>query len=176
MNTTAAPRRKGTFLPPAPTDFDALLDLSRFLEHHTEPAILLGPDGEQIPLPLEVYETLTQIVDAMKHHRAVTVAPIDQKLTTQEAADYLGISRPTLIKLIEQQKIPCEKVDGSRHRRLVLGDLIEYQSRRAADRRAALQTLVDDAEDAGLYDVAPDDYQDAIRAARKMIAKERKGQ
>lgn len=170
MSTTA--RRKGTFLPPH--DFDALLDLSKFLDQHTEPAMLLGPDGEQIPLPIEVYETLTRIVDAMKHHRAVTVAPIDQKLTTQEAADYLGISRPTLIKLIEQKKIPCEKVDGSRHRRLVLGDLIEYQSRRIAERRTALQALVDDAEETGLYEVSPQDYQDAIRAARKKIAEERK--
>ncbi|MDY6810873.1 MAG: helix-turn-helix domain-containing protein [Actinomycetota bacterium] len=176
MSNTAIPRRKGTFLPPSPSDFDALLDLSKFLEHHTEPAMLLGPDGEQIPLPLEVYETLTQIVDAMKHHRAVTVAPIDQKLTTQAAADYLGISRPTLIKLIEQKKIPCEMVDGSRHRRLVLGDLIDYQSKRSAERRAALQSLVEDAEETGLYDVPAEDYQDAIHAARKEIAGERKAQ
>lgn len=134
--------------------------------------MLLGPDGEQIPLPMEVYATLTQIVDAMKHRRAVTVAPIDQRLTTQEAADYLGISRPTLIKLIEQKRIPCERIEGSRHRRLVLGDLIEYHSRRAAERRAALQDLVDDAEDARLYDVSPEDYRAAIRAARKKVAEE----
>ena len=152
------------------------MNLSKFLDHHTEPALLLGPDGEQIPLPLEVYATLTRIVAAMKQHRAVTIAPIDQKLTTQEAADYLGISRPTLIKLIAQKKIPCETVDGSRHRRLVLGDLIDYQSKRSVERRAALQSLVEDAEEMGLYDVPTEDYQEAIRAARKEIAKERKTQ
>lgn len=135
--------------------------------------MLLGPDGEQIPLPVEVYATLMQVVDAMKHHRAVTVAPIDQKLTTQEAADYLGISRPTLIKLITQGKIPCETVDGSRHRRLVLEDVIEYQSKRAGERHTALDALVHEAEDMGLYEASHEDYRDAIRAARKEIAEER---
>lgn len=87
MSTPTAPRRKGTFFPPTDaTNLDALIDLSKFLDHHDEPAALLGPDGEQIPLPPEVYRTLTQIVEAMRAHRAVVVAPVDQKLSTQEAA------------------------------------------------------------------------------------------
>lgn len=83
-------RRRGAFLPPR--DPAALLDLSRFLERQSEPAALVGPDGETIVLPLEVYRTLTETVEAMKAHRAVAVAPVDQRLTTQEAADFLGIS------------------------------------------------------------------------------------
>lgn len=86
---------------------------------------------------------------------------------------YLGISRPTLIKLIGEGKIPCETIDGSRHRRLVLGDLIDYQTRRSTERRAALQTMAGEAEDMGLYDIPVDDYQNAIRAARKAIAEDR---
>lgn len=176
MGTTTGPRRNGTFFPPTDaTALDALLDLSKFLDHHDEPAALLGPDGEQIPLPLEVYSTLTQIVEAMRAHRAVIVAPVDQKLSTQEAADYLGISRPTLIKLLESGKIPYETVEGSRHRRVELGDLLDYRSQRAIERRKALQALVYDAEETGLYDVPAEDYHDAIRSARQEIAEERKG-
>lgn len=176
MSTATAPRRKGTFFPPTDaTNLDALMDLSKFLDHHDEPAALIGPDGEQIPLPLEVYSTLTQIVEAMRAHRAVVVAPVDQKLSTQEAADYLGISRPTLIKLLESGKIPFETVEGSRHRRVELGDLLDYQSQRTVERRKALQALVDDAEESGLYDVPAEDYRDAIRTARHEIAEERKG-
>lgn len=176
MSTATAPRRKGTFFPPIDaTNLDALTDLSKFLDHHDEPAALLGPDGEQIPLPLEVYSTLTQIVEAMRAHRAVVVAPVDQKLSTQEAADYLCISRPTLIKLLESGKIPFETVEGSRHRRVELGDLFDYQSQQTVERRKALQALVDDAEESGLYDVPPENYHEAIRTARHEIGEERKG-
>ncbi|KSU53336.1 MULTISPECIES: helix-turn-helix domain-containing protein [unclassified Gordonia (in: high G+C Gram-positive bacteria)] len=175
MSPTTAPRRTGTFFPPTDApDLDALMDLSRFLDHHHEPAALVGPDGEEVPLPLEVYRTLTQIVDAMRAHRAVVVAPVDQKLSTQESADYLGISRPTLIKLLESGRIPYETVEGSRHRRVKLGDLLEYQSQRAIERRGALQALVDDAEDSGLYDVPAEDYREAMRTSRREIAEERK--
>lgn len=176
MSTATAPRRRGTFFPPTDaTNLDALMDLSKFLDHHDEPAALIGPDGEQIPLPVEVYRTLTQIVEAMRAHRAVVVAPVDQKLSTQEAADYLGISRPTLIKLLKSGKIPHETVEGSRHRRVELGDLLDYQSQRATDRRNALQALVDDAGESGLYDVPAEEYHEAIRTARHEIAEERKG-
>ncbi|GAA1480801.1 hypothetical protein GCM10009624_12410 [Gordonia sinesedis] len=176
MSTATGPRRTGTFLPPTDAiDLDALVDLSKFLDQHDEPAALLGPDGAQIPLPLEVYRTLTQIVEAMRAHRAVVVAPVDQKLSTQEAADYLGISRPTLIKLLETGKIPYETVEGSRHRRVELGDLLDYQSQRAVKRRKALQALVDNAEEGGLYNVPAEDYHEAIRTARREIAEEQRG-
>lgn len=173
-SSTTPPRRKGTFLPPrGEGDFAALLELSRFLDRHTDPAVLLGPDGKSIPLPAEVYETLVEIVGVMKRHRAVMVAPVDQKLSTQEAADYLGISRPTLIKLLTEGKLAYETIEGSRHRRVTLGDLIEYRDRRADERREALREMVSDAEQDRLYDIPPEEYSAAVKAARKEIAKER---
>ncbi|MFM9376281.1 excisionase family DNA-binding protein [Gordonia sp. VNK21] len=176
MSTATTSRRKRTFLPPTKaTDLDALTDLSTFLDDHDEPAALVGPDGERITLPLEVYRTLAQIVEAMRARRAVVVAPVDQKLSTQEAADYLGVSRPTLIKLLEAGRIPHETVEGSRHRRVELGDLLDYQSQRALERREALQALVADAEASDLYDVSAEDYRAAIRTARHELAEERKG-
>lgn len=78
-----------------------MLDVSKFLESISENAALLGPDGQTVPLPEEIFHVLVDIVSAMKIGKAITVAPVDQMLTTQEAADFLGISRPTLVKLLE---------------------------------------------------------------------------
>ncbi|MFV0496219.1 helix-turn-helix domain-containing protein [Mycobacterium sp.] len=167
MATTPAPEklsRKGTVLPPA--DLRELSDLSKFLDQHTEPAVLLGPDGEQIPLPIEVYDVLVRVVTAMGRQQAVTLAPIEQRLTTQQAADLLGISRPTLIKLIDKEELPCEKPSGSRHRRVLLSDVLDYQNRRSAKRDELLTKLVHDAEGAGLYDTPGERYQEAVRQAR----------
>ena len=96
-----------------PRDLAALLDLGRFLEHHTEPALLLGPDGEQVPLPEEVYRVMVEVVEAMREGKVITLIPRTQRLTTQEAADFLGISRPTLVKLLEDGKIPTTSQDGT---------------------------------------------------------------
>lgn len=76
-----------TVLPPA--DLEPMLDLSRFLDHITEPAALVGPDGQTVPLPLEAYRVLVAVANAMRAGKAITVAPLDQSLTTQEAADPL---------------------------------------------------------------------------------------
>ena len=73
----------------AADDFEEMQDLSRFLEQVTEPAALLGPDGQTIPLPMEAFRVLCDVVEFMKQGKAVTIAPIDQRLTTQQAADFL---------------------------------------------------------------------------------------
>jgi hypothetical protein len=71
---------------------NALLDLARFLELHTEPALLLGPDGEQVPLPEEIYRILVSVVEGLREGKVITVVPQTQRLTSQEAADFLGRS------------------------------------------------------------------------------------
>ncbi len=156
-----------TVLPPA--DMEAMLDLSRFLSHVTEPAALLGPDGQTVPLPMEAYQVLVKVVESMRAGKAITVAPLDQRLTTQEAADFLGISRPTLVKLLEQGEISYERPGAGRHRRVRLDDVLGYQLRKRAERRLALDELTAQAADAGLYDDVPD-YSAALREVRKRRA------
>ncbi len=162
--TTAAT----TVLPPA--DLDGMLDLSRFLSHVPAPAALLGPDGETVPLPMEAYQVLVKVVESMRAGKAITVAPLDQLLTTQEAANFLGISRPTVVKLLEQGEISYERPAAGRHRRVRLNDLLDYQRRKRAERRSALDELTEQAAGAGLYEEVPD-YSDALRAARKRRAR-----
>jgi excisionase family DNA binding protein len=152
-----------------PRDLTALLDLGQFLEHHTEPALLLGPDGEQVPLPEEVYRVVVEVVEAMREGKAITLVPRTQRLTTQEAADFLGVSRPTLVKLLEDGKIPYDQ--PGRHRRLLFTDLLAYRQRQHADRRAALDQMTEDAGEAGLYGDTPEDYAAALKKARRRPAR-----
>jgi len=91
-------------------------------------------------------------------------------LTTQEAADFLGISRPTLVKLLEQGEIPYEQ--PGRHRRVMFSDLLAYRQRRQEERRAALDRMTEDASEAGLYATSPEDYTAALRKARKRAGRE----
>ena len=101
-------------------------------------------NGETIDLPSAVAEALLQVVDAMRRGLAVTVAPQGQRLTTQEAADMLGISRPTLVRMLEAGEIPFEKV--RRHRRLFLTDVLEFRDRQRRVAHEALSDMVADAQ------------------------------
>jgi excisionase family DNA binding protein len=152
-----------------PRDLTALLDLGRFLEHHTEPGLLLGPDGEQVPLPEEVYQVLVEVVEAMREGKVITLVPRTQRLTTQEAADFLGISRPTLVKLLEDDKIPYDQ--PGKHRRILFTDLLAYTERRHAARRAALDQMTEEASEAGIYSDTPEDYTAALKKARSRAAR-----
>jgi excisionase family DNA binding protein len=64
---------------------------------------------DHVQLPQEVYQVLVEVVEAMREGKAITSVPRTQRLTTQEAADFLGISRPTLVKFLEDGKIPYEQ-------------------------------------------------------------------
>lgn len=152
---------------PPPGDLGRLIDLAQFLDSHEEPAVLLGPDGEQAPLLLEIYQILVQVVDAMQEGKAITVAPLNQKLTTQEAADILGISRPTLVKLLDEHELPFERPSGSRHRRLKLQDVLDYRDRRSEDRRRRLAEMTRQAADEGLDEISMEEAMGAIRQGRE---------
>ncbi|MCL4673940.1 MAG: helix-turn-helix domain-containing protein [Sphingomonadaceae bacterium] len=78
---------------------------------------------------------------------AVTLVPIQQMLTTQQAADLLNISRPYLIKLLEKEEIPHSMV--GRHRRIRAEDVFAYKAARDKDRSDAMDELI--ANDADLY-------------------------
>jgi excisionase family DNA binding protein len=128
---------------------DALVELLN--RPGAEPATTLsGPNGEHLVLPPEVFEVLRGVVEAMASGQAVTIAPVHQRLTTQEAADLLGVSRPTLIKLLEAGEIPFEQ--PGRHRRVRLADVLAFRQRRSAEQRERLDRMVDIAEEHDMYE------------------------
>lgn len=144
-----------------------MLELARFLENHSAPAVLVGPDGEQIPLPMPAYEVLRTVVNAMERGASVSVEPVDRQLTTQQAADLLGVSRNTLVRLLDEHELPFERLGESRHRRLRLHDVLAYRERKRTDRRSRLDELTRQAAEDGLYDVEPASYPEALAEARK---------
>lgn len=112
---------------------------------------LIDAEGVRTALPGVVFEALRHVVTAMANGQGVTVAPHDAQLTTQEEADFLGVSRPTLVRLLEDNEIAYEM--RGRHRRVRLIDILEYQQRSRQVRRESLARMARMAEDAGLYEV-----------------------
>lgn len=137
-----------TVLPAGPTQ--RMADLLVALKAHGRPA-LIATDGTHIELPDELYEVLKDVVAALSQGLAITVAPQHTVLTTGQAADLLGVSRPTLVRLLEAGEIPFDK--PGRHRRIRLGDLLAYQQRARRARAAGLDEMVRVSEEAGIYDV-----------------------
>ncbi|MDL5487462.1 excisionase family DNA-binding protein [Microbacterium wangruii] len=166
MSTVSPTSPRGAHVVRPPEDLHEMLNLARFLESHSAPAALLGPDGEQIPLPMAAYDVLRQVVRAMEHGASVSVEPIDKRLTTQDAADLLGVSRSTLLRLLDEGELSYERLGDARHRRLRLQDVLAYRDRKRADRRSRLDELTRQADEDGLYDVDADAYRDALNQAR----------
>lgn len=135
-----------TVLPPE----ESLDDLHTLLSSLETSAVLTAPNGKRLLLPPEVFTVLREVVEAMAQGKAVTVAPVHQRLTTQQAASLLGISRPTLVKLLENGEIPFEQ--PGRHRKLRLSDVLEYQKHRSTQTREALDRMVEISRESGIYE------------------------
>ena len=112
---------------------------------------LTSADGEVVELPEKLFDVLRQVAEALAVGKGVSVVPQDMKLTTQGAADFLGVSRPTLIKLLEAGAIPFEKV--GRHRRVTLRDVLEYRNQSRVERRATLRQMVRAGQESGMLDL-----------------------
>lgn len=114
---------------------------------------LVDSTGKKISLPEPLFRALVQAADALAAGFAVTVAPQQPVLSTYQAAEYLGVSRPTLIKLLEEGVIPYEKSSDrpGAHRRVPLGALVSYREERSSKRKDALDELVSDAAARGEY-------------------------
>lgn len=156
--------RETTVLPARDT---AQLDAAESLLR-SDGDVSLQAGGESVTLPPELRTLLADVVKTMRRGQAVTLAPIGQQLTTQEAADLLGISRPTLIKLLEQDRIPY--VTPGRHRRLRLSDVLAFRELRQAEQRQTLKDLAAESQELGLYDANPETFEAALREGRKKNA------
>lgn len=142
--------RERTVLPP--DDRSELTKLARDLTDDRRPrARLIGPDGSKIDVPEELYGVLRDVVAALSQGLAISIAPHNTMLTTQEAADLLSISRPTLVRLLSEGEIPFSM--RGRHRRVLLRDVLDYQERTRQEREQVLDQMAVDAEETGLYDV-----------------------
>jgi excisionase family DNA binding protein len=127
--------------------------LERFLrEHPTSDAtsVSLTADGSDttLQIPGQALHLLVDILAQIAKGNAVTVAPVHAELTTQQAADILNVSRPYLVKVLEERKLPYRRV-GNR-RRVLLADLLAYKRIDNAHRRAIADELTSEAQRLGL--------------------------
>ncbi len=135
-------------------DVSLIRELEHYLHAHADrPAKLVDADGHAIDIPAPIYRVLRQLVPLMASGAAIQLVPLHQELTTQQAADLLNVSRPFLVKLLDEKQIPFHRLGGEgTHRRVRFTDVMDYKKRRSATRRAALDELVEMGEELGEYD------------------------
>lgn len=126
------------------------LESSRRLARYTKQStpLRVTPEGgkaaDAVVLPASAVKLLVRLLSEMAAGNAVTIIPVHAELTTQQAADLLGVSRPFVIKQIEDGKLPHRKIGT--HRRVMFKDLMEFKGRIDADRAAALDQLAAEAQ------------------------------
>ncbi len=127
--------------------------LSRYAQSKAplELRITNGEQAEPIELPAGAVALLMDILEAMAAGQGVTIIPENAELTTVQAAEVLNVSRPFLIKLLDEQKIPHRKV--GKHRRIRMEDMMAYKAAMDAERERVLDQLAAEAQEQGMgYD------------------------
>lgn len=117
--------------------------------HRGAPAFVTSA-GERVELPGTVFEVLRTAVGFMSHGQAITLVPDNQAITTQRAADILGMSRPFFIKQLEAGLMAHHRVGNQR--RVYLRDVLAFAKKRDSERLASLNLLARDAFEAGMYE------------------------
>ncbi len=106
------------------------------------------PQEPALKIPASAAHHLVQILDEMSRGNAVRLIPVHAEITTQEAADLLNVSRPTLIRLLNESKIEFHKVGT--HRRIPFKSALAYKRQIYAERKAALVELAAYDQEQGL--------------------------
>lgn len=101
--------------------------------------------AHQVELPTSALRLLVDILAELADGNAVKVVPIHAELTTQEAADLLNVSRPHLVKLLEDGVLPYHKT--GKHRRVRFADLMQFKVQRDHESELAMQELANQAQE-----------------------------
>lgn len=123
--------------------------LARLLPMLQNALTLEGKDAhgktQELHLPASAVRLLLSLLAEMAQGHAVTLVPYHAELTTQQAADFLNVSRPHLVSLLEKRVIPFRKVGT--HRKVLFSDIVDYQQETKRSREAALDALTAQAQE-----------------------------
>ena len=148
MSPVAAP-------PEQREEVSAVFELLDRVGHQRGRCRIVGPDGQEILIPESMFYVFERVAEVLAHGDAVTVLPVGQQLTTQQAADILNVSRQYLVRLLDDGRIPFRKT-GS-HRRVRMEDLLAFKRQRDRDRMASLDDLSQLSQDFEGYEEIPTD-------------------
>jgi excisionase family DNA binding protein len=114
------------------------------------PEIEIEETKERIKVPIQALRLLAKILHATAQGKPISIVPLAMEVTTQYAADFLGCSRPHLVKLLEEGVIPFTSV--GRHRRVKFEDLQKYKKAMKASQKQLLIEMMKQDEDYNMYD------------------------
>src|SRR5688572_24206916 len=129
----------------------AVRALSGLLKKKAPRTLRVQPEGAKevtVTVPTEAFELFLDILAQMANGNAVSIVPVHAELTTQQAADLLNVSRPFLVGLLDDNKIPYRTVGT--HRRVMVADLLSYKERDGAHRKKIADELAEEAQKHGL--------------------------
>lgn len=118
--------------------------------HSENPEIEIEETAEKIKIPLKALKLLAKILKATSQGQPISVVPIATEMTTQAAAELLGCSRPHIVKLLEEGKIPFTLV--GRHRRVKFEDVMNYKKDMKLKQEKLISDIMKSDEESGLYD------------------------
>ncbi len=129
--------------------YDALEAVLETLQSEN-PEIVIEETQEKIRIPLNALKLLAKILKVTSQGKPISIVPMATEMTTQAAAEFLGCSRPHLVKLLEEDEIPYTKI--GKHRRVKYEDIDLYKKKMKARQKSHLIEIMKADEEAGLYD------------------------
>jgi excisionase family DNA binding protein len=129
-----------------PTDADAkaAVESGRMLAAHVQKrgiklSLKNGSEIAELYLPAPAAQLLVELLQELGQGNAVALDSVQPELTTQQAADLLSVSRPYLVRLLDEGKIPSRKIGT--HRRVLREDLLAFKNENHLQRQKALEEL-----------------------------------
>lgn len=147
---------------PVPADANGLADLLSFIEAHEdrranspEPSFFLSgaSKDDRVELTEQLHEILKRVVHALSHGQSISILTRDQEISTQQAAEILGLSRPTVVRLIQNGELDAH-VPGAVRRKLRLADVLAYREELHARRNRFIAESSAEFADADTQEVA----------------------
>lgn len=133
----------------AKASFDKLRKASQKLSQKGKSIeVTLEHNHESLHLPSKAIRLLSTIISNMAAGKSMALILSDSTVGTQEAADYMEVSRPYVVRLLEKGEIPFSKVGT--HRRIKVSDLVAYQKKMKATRKKQLNLLAQQAQELNL--------------------------